>query len=1126
MNFDTITNVACIPGTGGTGSNGSNGNGTGNGTGTGNDPRCTDAAFAAANPDVCGSSAYLVLKPSSSIIVTLGSVQFAPFLYQNGVETPLTSGVLFGTSDPTVFLVGASSGNGTGLTPGDVVVTASYQGLTASATVTVVDSAIGCNDTPVATAILVDNSKSSSLSFGGPFISRLAAAKAVATSYAGAILQVSGHPKDSISIFSFNDAPTQVSSGFITNTTTLASQIASIIQSQGDTDFTTALTSAIAALNATSAAEKVLLVISDGEQTDTPTTQDVLNISSAFTATGGVIICVGLRASTGFDLLERMATGGFFINATASNFNDSLGGLSFLKNAVCAGSCVPTGDFYAATASLDYSSYENWSVVSGQTNLLGNGFLDLLPGNGLYVELAADNHPAIIRTIDTFTLNPGDDYDIQFSLGGNSEMFTPTANAVVKVYVKDTTSGLNLFEHVISVDWNSPFQNFSFTFTAQYAATVRLYFEQQIAVGYTGHFAGNLLDNITFKDVSTLVTLLFDDFNEENETYTPPACGDSAARAAIPDAENPTIAFINYAGGSQLTGETYKYAVSYTTTQGETALSSVISTATLTPVAFPIQATLVGNIFPDPSVYPPDRITKIRIWRNDASGSSTLYLLAEINAENINYIDIEDHAQFLARVDTGIVAPVANTTAVAAGALGHGNPVNCYTPECDPTTAVGVQSPDTSPLPNIETSGGSSTGGTVFNSTQQACGSCPGSAFDINQTAWGGVTFGGVFAAPVTWPKSVATDYTTSNGLPNIAVIAALMTVGLTVPSMDFTYTIEWSDDGVTWTTMQTGTAPASTFTYVTVFGIAPAAYALVPLCNTPSTHAHYRLTITGGDVSVNEIGIGIFNSTSVNNPQVCKSASATGASQTEADGRATAAAQNQLDLYLAENCVSAYGSNKQYVAKCPCGSLGQDVTQSASATSFCSQDDADARALALATAAANALLVCTLSNNSQLINIPASPAGVPASIYPSVKYVSGFSGNSTTIVLTLVGLSVRGFENFDILLMSPTGRVCAIKAHGGETGDIFSNFILVFADSAATALPNNALPTNGGHYKPTQQGSPAAFPGCVPAPAAWLTTLNALAGQSPNGSWSLWIRVVGNTAGASSLSGWDLTIS
>ena len=721
MQFDTVTNAPCIPGTGGAGSNGSGGSGGG---GSPTDPRCSDAAFAAANPSVCGSSGYIILKPANSIISVLGSVQLNVFLYQNGVETEIASGVLFGTSDPTVFVVGASSGNGTGLSSGQVVVTANYNGMTATAAVTVVSAAIGCSETPVATAILVDNSTSMSQAFGGSYKSRLAFAQAIATAYSAVVVQVNGKPKDSLSVFSFNDTPTQISNGFISDPVLLASQISSIYQSQGDTDLSAAIATAVAALQATSAAEQVILLISDGEQTDAPTEQDVLTAASAFTAAGGIIICIGCRASaSGFDLLDRAATGGFFINALPSNAADVAGNLSYLKSLICTGACVMAGDYYSATGESDYSSFLNWSVVSGQVNLLGNGFEDFLPGNGLYVQLAENNKPATIETIDTFLLNPGDSYQISFSLGGNNELYTPDASQTVQVFVVDVNSGQDIFQHTVAVDWNAGFQTFTFNFTAQYAASVRLGFVQQVAAGFTGNFAGNLLDNITFSDASTLVNLLFDDFNDENLKYIPPACGPSAALAALANPSTPALSFINYEGGSQLTGETYKYAVSCQTLQGETALSPVASTASLAPVTMSMQATLLSGI--GTSAYPPDRITAIRIWRNDVSASSTLYLLATLTPESINYIDTLDHAQFAAIVNGAITPPVSNTTAVAAGALGIGS-LGCYEAPCETDIAISAQIPDPSPLPNIEVSTGGVGGNNQFTSTQQVCLPCLG----------------------------------------------------------------------------------------------------------------------------------------------------------------------------------------------------------------------------------------------------------------------------------------------------------------------------------------------------------------------------------------------------------------
>jgi hypothetical protein len=1129
MNFDTVNSVPCIPGIG------SGGSGSGS---VPTDPRCSDATFAAANPNICGSTAYLILKPASSIITVLGSVQFNTFLYQNGVESQLSSNLLFGSSDTTIFVIGASSGNGTGIAPGEVVVTVTYQGMSATAVVTVVDSSIGCKDTVVATAIVIDNSISMSQLFGGPYKTKLDFAKAVALAYSGAILQVNGQPKDSVSIFNFNDSPNQVSTGFISDTTLLATQINSITQSQGDTDLSSAIKAATTALQATTASELVMLIISDGQQTDTPTEQDVLNAASTFTSAGGIIMCIGSRANgTGFDLLERAATGGFFLNAIANNAADTLGGLSYLKSALCAGACYPAGDFYAASGELDYSSFLNWSVISGQVNLLGNGFLDLLPGNGLYVELAENNHQATLQSIEQFTLNPGDTYDIQFDLAGNNETYTPSAGQAVRVYIQDVNSNQILLDHTVSPNWNSPFQTQSFSFTANYAATVRIYFQQLITAGFTGSFAGNLIDNIVFSDTTSLVTLFEDDFDEENIEYSPPACGPSAALPALADPLIPSLMFLNYFGGSQLTGETYKYAISYKTQQGETNLSPVASTASLAPVSFPNQATLLSNLAPNPLVYPPDRILAIRIWRNDVSASSTMYLLATITPENINYIDLLDHAQFAAILNSGITPPVSNTTTVAQGAIGFGL-YGCYEPVCEPKIAVGSQYPDPNPLANIEATGGGGGGG-QFNSHQQACGTCPNSGINFTSFNFLDLTFGG--GSPFAFPASVGVTNVIGGGSPNAAVFGVLMNnAGL--PTTSFTYEIDYSNDGITWTSMASGTVSASQFFSIPYFpgvGNPPVpgviGVFIIPLAAGP-VHTHYRLVAGSGDPNTDEVALAMVNfSASSSNPQICKSATATSyISQQDADSKALAAAQQQLNAALAAQCINAWVSTKSYTANCPCGEYGQPQTATGVYTSLVSQADADAGALAAAQAAATAALNCTLSDSGQQIVVTDLVNWTLANIYPSVEYVSGFVGNSSLLVVTLTGVTFGNGGDFVLVLVSPTGKLLILVAGACSGTAQPSPVNWVFEDSAGSQLPQNSAGPSGNYkvsdYNPAilnQNNNVGCLAALYAACGGAKTTLNQMTGDSPNGSWSLWCFCpVAHGFAPLKINSWTLTIT
>lgn len=1080
MNFDTINTNPCVSGIG---------SGSGSGSGVPIDGRCSDAAFAAANPDICGSAPYLVLKPSSSLILKLSSIQFNVFLYTNGVENQVIDKLAFTSSDATIFVIGTASGSGTGLAPGQVVIQVTRNGLTASATVIVLDPAIGCSQTHVKTSILIDDSKSESLGFGGSYASRLAFARATASAYCGTITQVQGSPKDAVKVWSFDDAPTQISTDFISDTAQLRADVASVAQTLNNTDLAGAITAAANDLAAAVADIKVIILLSDGEQTDTPSESDILQAASLFKSAGGIIFCIGLRASgPGFDLLERIATGGFFLNATASNSSDVLGGLSYLKSAICAGACVPVGDSFAPTAALDYSSFRNWSVVGGQANLIGNGFLDFLPGNGLYVELSNSNHAAMLETIETFALSAGDVYEIKFDLAGNNRM--PLLGQSVKVYIRDINASVgdpNLFEHVISVYWNQPFQTFSFSFTAAYAASVRVFFQQQSVAAI---FGGNLLDNVFFTDLTTLVTLLEDTFDTENEVYTPPGCGLSAA---IPQADTPAVAVLTElpaAASPMVFGDTYKYAYSYTTPVGETDLSPAVDNTGFGNIGN-YQVRLAVTL-------PSSPVIGIRLWRNHSNGdTNTLRLLAVLPVDQSVYIDSETHAAFTARLDNAITPPVSNTTSRAAGALGFGV-YGCYSDPCEPAIAIGAQMPDSSPLPNIET--GSTGGGTTFTSTKEICKSCPNA---------GTLTQADTSLTPQS--QTLAADGTVFVFSQEVILNQICYTFSIS-GSNPVNVGISGSNDGITWDViipLPTGGSASSGSLGTCSQKFTPSEYSQFKLVYNRSI-----LTLTLSSFS--QLIIQLTN-------QVCKSATATStSSQSDADNKANTAAGQAVDAALAENCIHSFSSVKSYTASCPCGKYGQDVTKQASGVSLISQADADSIALAAAQAAATAALDCTLSNNAQLISIPA--AGGQAAPYPSVKVVSGFVGNSTTITVKLAGVTCKDFSSFDILLRSPTGKFLGLKLNGGQVGSTISNFTLNFSDAAATTLPSGSQPANNGTYKPTQSGVYVNFPGC-PSVQPWNTTLAQLAGESPNGSWSLWVRMDGAQPNPASIGSWDLTV-
>jgi hypothetical protein len=68
-------------------------------------------------------------------------------------------------------------------------------------------------------------------------------------------------------------------------------------------------------------------------------------------------------------------------------------------------------------ATVNYSGFANWSVVNGSVDLIGNGFQDPYPGNGLYVDLdGTTQQSATLESTAGIAAAPGE-YLFEFDLG-------------------------------------------------------------------------------------------------------------------------------------------------------------------------------------------------------------------------------------------------------------------------------------------------------------------------------------------------------------------------------------------------------------------------------------------------------------------------------------------------------------------------------------------------------------------------------------------------------------------------------------------------------------------------------------------------------------------------------------
>lgn len=966
------------------------------------DPRCSDPAFALANPTICPATPTLVIKPGDALTCALGSIQFKAFSVTNGVETDVSLSTIWATSNGDIALIGAISGNCTGTGAGNATISATYNGITATALLTVIGGGGGgsngcCSAQSVGMMVVVDQSRSMSQAFGASYSTKLDYAKAAATRWINEV----NATKDAVGLITFDAVDNSTLSDLSQDTAAVAALVPGIAQTQQLTSFYTALNSAINALNAYADDLKVIFLISDGQDTSGGAANGYANgnnpiaLLSNFKAAGGIVICLGTRASgNGFALMSLFSTGGFFLNAYPGTESATLDLLSGLKGYICAGNCTPAGDAIVNQGQLNYSGFINWNVTGGNVDLIGPGLFDLLPGNGLYVDLAGSTAPAygLMTSKNTFSLDSGHAYRLSVTLAGNQRLDAQPYSARVRVYYMSGSSQVDLINQLLVInDYTQDFTAFSFTFNAPADVAAYISVQEIDEPDQTGRpsvdqFFGLLLGSVKFDDTTTVTNLLNDNFDGENPVYVPPACG----RASV------------YYDG--------QYAVGY----------------------------------------------------------------------------------------------------------------NCYGTGCL-TSPPPQQLPDPNALPDIESG---FTPPTVYNSTKLACAKCPtgftngggnlipamtsdtlpsgiADASDESQfPAW--YAFTGVIFNP--WVPAGSPPQWLRYQFPAAQTVAAY---GVAADSFTgSTFQFQGSNDGTTWTTLDTQTNNYSVNgQFETQFPIA-----------TPQAFTQYRLLIsaTSGGAAPSVYLLTMY---AVSSQQICATASAQSTvSQSQADtdayNAALAIAQPQL------NCKPVFTATEQFTAKCQ-NAYGQDVTKSATATSYISLQNAQDIATRLATEAANTALDCTQSNNTQKITINDDTHADP---YPSVKFIAGSTGNITKVTVSLPAFS-HGYPNdVRVMLRHPDGTTCLLMGWAGGTAPV-GPVNLVFDDAGATTVPTNTVVS--ATYKPTQIGLSNANPMLPPAPAQpYGTTLSVFNGKTANGAWSLWVEDDAFLNSGQFASGFDLTIT
>lgn len=158
----------------------------------------------------------------------------------------------------------------------------------------------------------------------------------------------------------------------------------------------------------------------------------------------------------------------------------------------------------------------------------------------------------------------------------------------------------------------------------------------------------------------------------------------------------------------------------------------------------------------------------------------------------------------------------------------------------------------------------------------------------------------------------------------------------------------------------------------------------------------------------------------------------------------------------------------------------------------------------------------------------PCPASGQAASLYPSPIVVSGEVGVVQRVSVTLNGFSHAFPADTDFLLVSPSGRKSVLMSDFGAGSPGVSNINVTLDDYADRPIPstvtgNTGVPFVTGSYRPANSGTTDIFP--APAPAAPYTyTLSAFNGDTPNGTWNLYIIDDANLDGGTLSGGWTIS--
>jgi subtilisin-like proprotein convertase family protein len=148
-----------------------------------------------------------------------------------------------------------------------------------------------------------------------------------------------------------------------------------------------------------------------------------------------------------------------------------------------------------------------------------------------------------------------------------------------------------------------------------------------------------------------------------------------------------------------------------------------------------------------------------------------------------------------------------------------------------------------------------------------------------------------------------------------------------------------------------------------------------------------------------------------------------------------------------------------------------------------------------------------------------------PATLYPSNIVVSGQVGTVNDAIVILQGFTHTFPDDVDMMLVSPSGTRVMLQSDAGGGANVSLDYGIGNSLTLDGRHIPDMAPIEVGYYLPGDYGGPPeTMPAPAPAGVYYVSTV-AFQGETPNGTWSLYVRDdtsgnVGTIAG-----GWQLVL-